>query len=378
MNNSQSTLWDIEPHTQAKHDILAYYLKAWFPILAQTQFTRRLLYVDGFAGPGEYTGGEPGSPVLALTVLLQHQLSARIIRPGNDLVFLFIERDERRFRHLQNKLTTFSVPENVHVHVVNDTFEHYLTERLAELEERGLSLAPSFIFIDPFGPTGFPMALVERITIYPRSEVLINFAYQSLNEWFLPDTSKHPRLNEIYGSDRWRPALNIVRPMDKEVFLVQEYRRALEEHGWRGLSFRMVNKHNQTQYHLMFGTKHPLGMLKMKGAMWNVAPDGNFQYSDFSDPGQLRLFTETMGDDYAQELAGLIWQNRRGSIVTKKELLDNETAYHPTTIEKHLTRALRVLEYETAPPRILAVTKSDGTSRRARTYPDGCAIQFAA
>ncbi|MSQ22915.1 MAG: hypothetical protein EXR53_06420 [Dehalococcoidia bacterium] len=159
---------------------------------------------------------------------------------------------------------------------------------------------------------------------------------------------------------------------------MREYQKTLSERGWRGLGFRMVNIHNQTQYHLLFGTKHPLGMLKMKGAMWNVAPDGNFQYSDFSDPSQLRLFTETMGEDYAQELAELIWQNRRGGTIAKKELLDNETAYHPTAIEKHLTRALRIMEYEAQPSRVLAVTKSDGTPRRARPYPDGCTIQFAA
>lgn len=378
MTNSQSTLWAIEPHTQAKHDILTNYLKAWFPILGQTPSIRRLLYIDGFAGPGEYTGGEPGSPILALNVLLSHQLAARILRPGIDTGFLFIEEDERRYHHLLNKLQAVSVPANVHVQVVNNTFEGYLSGRLTELEQSGLSLAPSFVFIDPFGPTGFPMALVERIARYQKSEVLINFAYQPLNEWYLPITSKHTRLSEIFGSNRWRPALGIARPRDKEVFLVQEYRRALEERGWRGLGFRMVNQHNQTQYHLLFGTQSPLGMLRMKSAMWSVAPDGNYQYSDFSDPGQPRLFAGVMDEEYSQELAKLIWEQRSGSIVTKQELLDNETAYHPTAVEKHLTRALRILEYDIAPPRILGVTKRDGTPRRARTYPVGCRIQFAA
>lgn len=376
MSNSQSTLWDIEPHTQAKHDILTYYLKGWFP--AQAGVPRRLLYIDGFAGPGEYRGGEPGSPILALNVVLQHQLLARITRPGMDLVFVFIEAEHPRFVNLQRRLQGYTLPSNIHVHAEHATFEEYLGARLEALEQQQLRLAPSLVFVDPFGPTGFPMTLIKRLAQHPRSEVLINFSYQPLNQWFLRDPSKHKRLDELFGNDRWRPALTMVEPRQREVFLVQEYQKALEERGWRGLSFRMVNKHNQTQYHLLFGTKHPLGKRIMKHAMWNVATDGDFQYSDFSNPNQQRLFSGVMDQVYAEELAELLWHNRRGSRVKKQELLDKETADHPTCLERHLTSALKILEYESEPPRIADVTKANGTPRRSRTYPDGCTIQFAA
>ena len=58
------TLWSIEPHTAAKHKILCKYLDAWLPILQS--FNGRIIYLDGFAGPGRYIGGEPGSPLVAL------------------------------------------------------------------------------------------------------------------------------------------------------------------------------------------------------------------------------------------------------------------------------------------------------------------------
>ena len=35
------------------------------PILSRGSFPE-ILYIDGFAGPGEYEGGEPGSPIIAL------------------------------------------------------------------------------------------------------------------------------------------------------------------------------------------------------------------------------------------------------------------------------------------------------------------------
>ncbi len=376
MSNSQSTLWDIEPHTRAKHDILTYYLKGWFP--AQAGVPRRLLYIDGFAGPGEYRGGEPGSPVLALNVVLQHQLFSRITRPGMDLVFVFIEADRARFVNLQRKLSEFRLPSNIHVHPEHATFEEYVGTRLEALEQQNLTMAPSLTFVDPFGPTGFRMSLIERLARHPRSEVLINFSYQPMNQWFLQDPTKHGRLDELFGDARWRPSLGIMNPQQKEDFLVREYQTALKERGWQGFNFRMVNKHNQTQYHLLFGTKHPLGKLIMKRAMWSVSPDGDFQYSDLSNPAQQRLFSGALDEDYAKELAGVLWRNRRGRHVKKQELIDKETADHPTCLERHLTRALIILEYESEPPRIGDVTKANGTPRRARTYPDGCTIQFAA
>ena len=60
----KDTIWPIEPHTCAKHQILRKYLDAWLPILGT--YNKRIVYIDGFAGPGEYKGGEPGSPIIAL------------------------------------------------------------------------------------------------------------------------------------------------------------------------------------------------------------------------------------------------------------------------------------------------------------------------
>ena len=61
----RKTVWELEPHTRAKHEILRRYLQAWMVILSQGRFPE-ILYIDGFAGPGEYAGGETGSPITPL------------------------------------------------------------------------------------------------------------------------------------------------------------------------------------------------------------------------------------------------------------------------------------------------------------------------
>lgn len=54
----RATHWALEPHTQAKHLILRRYLEAWLPIMAT--HNGRIVFVDGFAGPGRYVGREEG------------------------------------------------------------------------------------------------------------------------------------------------------------------------------------------------------------------------------------------------------------------------------------------------------------------------------
>src|SRR5580704_5033889 len=82
----RQTIWPLEPHTRAKHEILKRYLQAWMVILSQGRFPE-ILYIDGFAGPGEYSGGEVGSPIIALDTALA-------FRPPltSQVHFLFVEQ----------------------------------------------------------------------------------------------------------------------------------------------------------------------------------------------------------------------------------------------------------------------------------------------
>jgi hypothetical protein len=77
----RTTVWELEPHTRAKHEILRRYLQAWIPILTQGGF-KNILYIDGFAGPGRYAGGEDGSPVIAVS-------RPSITRPASRATFSF-------------------------------------------------------------------------------------------------------------------------------------------------------------------------------------------------------------------------------------------------------------------------------------------------
>ena len=93
MSKVIETVWDIEPHTAKKHEILRRYFQAWLPILGR--YNSRLLYVDAFAGPGEYSKGEDGSPLVILKAARNH-----VLKPSCELVCLFIESKSDRHKHL--------------------------------------------------------------------------------------------------------------------------------------------------------------------------------------------------------------------------------------------------------------------------------------
>jgi three-Cys-motif partner protein len=70
--------WELAAHTAAKLEILEAYLRAWFPIVGRGRDFDRIIYIDGFAGPGRYKGGEDGSPIVALKAVCGFQRC----RPG--------------------------------------------------------------------------------------------------------------------------------------------------------------------------------------------------------------------------------------------------------------------------------------------------------
>jgi three-Cys-motif partner protein len=111
----KDTIWPIEPHTSAKHQILRKYLDAWLPILGT--YNKRIVYIDGFSGPGQYTGGEPGSPIIALEAARTHRANL-----AGELIFLFVEERADRVAHLNSRIATIQLPGHFKVQVEQGTF----------------------------------------------------------------------------------------------------------------------------------------------------------------------------------------------------------------------------------------------------------------
>jgi len=266
-----STVWALQPHTAAKHRILRRYLQAWFPKL--TAYHGRVVFIDGFAGPGHYTGGEPGSPVVAVKTVLEHTHDLS----GKELVFLFVEEDGDRYRHLVQEIEKLSIPPNIKIQSAQGTFVEMTNQILEQLGED--DMAPAFIMVDPFGVKGLPLSTLKRFGAYRRTEFLVSFMYESMNR-FITTPEFAPHLNDMFGTDDWRTAIGLSGD-GRHQLLTDLYSSRLRSIGMAYTrTFVMRDEGNRIEYDLFFATHSIDGIKAMKDAMWKIDPSGFYAFSD--------------------------------------------------------------------------------------------------
>lgn len=358
----RETLWDIEPHTQAKHQILQKYLEAWFPII--TSYQGRVIFIDGFSGPGRYTGGEVGSPIIALNVARNHRSKLM-----GEIIFWFIDEREDRISHLDTELEDIDIPDNFKTRTSCGQFCDELGELLDILESGEKHIAPTFAFVDPFGFSGLPFALIRRLLENPSCEVFINFMVESINRWIShPDENIVQHIIETFGTEE---CLEIIHgPGDRIAGLRNLYQRQLKSVAGFVRFFEMRDEKNKPIYDLFFATNHPIGHVRMKDAMWKVDPDGRFTFSDATDQNQVQLFDEVNLEPLSRDLGSIFKGKTKVLGETVRTYIEDETAY----IKRHMTQILRQMEVDGKIS--VKTTKVDGKKRRANSYPDGVLINF--
>ena len=202
----KTTLWPLEEHTRGKHLVLKNYMDAWLPIMRR--WNGRVLFIDAFSGPGKYAGGEDGSPVIALKSLINHTRQQGM---RGEITYMFIEKDPERKEHLDDvvKQMKHEIPGNCNILVYDATFDGKLTEVLNNIEEQKKRLAPAFVMIDPFGVSGTPMDVIQRILSNPKTEAYVSFMYEAINR-FKDETRLAPHLDSLFGCPDWRGGLEIL------------------------------------------------------------------------------------------------------------------------------------------------------------------------
>ncbi len=365
------TTWPIEDHTRAKHEILRRYLGAWFPILTIRGSSRRVIFLDGFAGPGVYSGGEKGSPLIALEALVNHSSFHRMSR--TEFIFLFIENNRDRFDNLQHELESFwsqragGQPTNVSVYTYNEQFTDMAHHILNHTQGR---LAPTFAFIDPFGWSGVPMTTIRDLLASRQCEVLFNFMYDSVNRFISDERAGTSQsFNQLFGVEKihYKTAAAL-RDMQRNQFLVDFYKNQLQTVGGFNFvhSFEMMNRaRGRTQCHLIFGTRHTKGLRAMKDAMWALDPVSGVCFSGFAGD-QLVLFEPEPNTERLRVALLDRFADQTVSIEAIDRFVIHETDY--TT--SHYKSILKNLEHD-------GTVECISERTRRGTYPAGTILRFA-
>lgn len=363
MSDTLPTIWEGSAHTFAKHRILETYLKAWMPIMSRQSYKlgfseAELLFVDGFAGPGCYAGGELGSPILAIESVLRHSLNFPI-----PISFLFIEEHKERHAVLQKKVEEYrrrteksSKINSVSVKI--GECERVLKEVLDNYEKTNRKVGPAFFFLDQSGFSDVSMNLIQRIMSQPQCEVFSYLNWDHMNR-FITDKTKWPSLDRTFGGSEWRTVLGL-ESNERSVFILKTYRTALQEKSdikyiWH---FAMCDTNDKLLYWLFFCTNSLKGLEEMKRAMCKADPAGGFRFSDKNDPSQLNLFGSYQDEMLAQDLASIL----QGKILTMSKVKEFVLTETPAYIYKASLKILEkkgLLKVRNAPPQ-----------RSKGTFPD--------
>lgn len=365
MAKPNTPLWDADEHTLAKHDILREYLEAWLPIMSK--WNKHLLLIDGFAGPGRYLGGEEGSPLIMLRTLLSHK--ARTAMAATTFTFLFIEQDGARIAHLRAEIGALGVlPGNVRV---MPPVEANFADVMGGLFERfkGLALAPTFAFIDPFGYKDNNVDLTGKILSFPKCEVLIYLPLYNIAR-FVNEPGQESVLTNLYGDDSWKAAKAVDGFENRQDALHDLFAAALGKHATFVRSFEMMGKGTNTGYHLFFASSNLMGLRKMKDAMWQVDARGGRSFRDSTIRGQAVLFKDE--PDYTILLRML--RDHFGDGEFSIEEAERFTLVQtPFRDDGHLkTPTLKPAEKGG----LLTARNRDGSKRRGMFYPAGTMLRF--
>jgi three-Cys-motif partner protein len=357
-----STIWQAPPHTIAKIEMLRAYLVAWFQILGRTRRGQDLLYVDGFAGPGEYTNYPIGSPLAALTAAREAIELTGTSWIAGAIHCAFIEADADRFNHLQQKIGSFEKPAGLLTHEYCLTFTDGLVELRKDVPRPFNAQHPLFVFIDPFGATGVPFSVVRELLRSHCSEVLINLDADGIARIFYAGehAAHEENLNRIFEGDEWK---TLLKKGEASAVLcrkvLQLYKNKLREitKVKYVFSFEMRTSLYALNYYLVFGSQHPLGLEKMKEAMKRIDQDGDYCFSDASV-----IQTSLFRFDKPELHSVALYNAFRGRKVEYAELRDFALNESPFTNPKSMLRDLECNK------NLIEEVKSTDARRRKGTF----------
>lgn len=285
MADPKETVYSADPHTKAKHQILEEYLKRWLPILARqsrlvADANGRLLYVDGFAGAGEYVGNVPGSPLVAIQAALRqcHEFPV-------PFQIKLIELRPDRVAHLRNIVAERRAALGNHQKLIIDDpiegdCETEIHKLIADHEQMRRKLGPALFFLDQFGYSSFSMGLIGRILKHDVCEVFSYLNWNLLHP-FMTDETKWTGITKAFGGDEWKQVLGLSGKQKEDRFR-EVYLHALRTRAGARYSypFAMRDQTDRVIYWLFFCSNNIRGLEEMKEAMWRVDRSGGFEFSD--------------------------------------------------------------------------------------------------
>lgn len=267
---------DYEGQTKAKHEVFGDYIDKWIKIVGAYN---KLNYIDGFGGAGAYKDASGklyyGSPIIVAKTA--QKIQSRLKRSVNIIV---IDKDKKSLDNIQKIFEYEKI--NIKPILINDDFDKTINEAL----DNNKNIAPTFVFIDPFG-FKIKIKTLERIMNIKKSEIFLNFMFTRVNQ-FLGSEQERNTFNELFGDCDWHKYENL-KGVERERGIIECYRNQLKKFSKYVYYFRLeFFDKKRTYYYLFHLTNYFLGCAIMKSAFAKFNY-GRIEYRGVRE-GQLSLF----------------------------------------------------------------------------------------
>lgn len=271
--------------SQIKAAIVTDYFWAWANVIIGCQnryphHAQKIAYIDLFAGPGRYRNGAASTPLMILEAAVKDQ------KIRNRLVAIFNDKDDQNTATLQKEID--AIPGIETLKYEPKVYSGEVGDEIVTSFNK-MKLIPTFFFVDPFGYKGLSLELVNSVLKHWGCDCVFFFNYNRINMG-ISNESVDDEMDALFGKDRANAIRKRFverqhRPTEREVFLVDEMKRALEDMGGEYvLPFRFRNPEGtRTTHHLFFVSKHFRGYEIMRDVMYKHSHKegmvANFEYN---------------------------------------------------------------------------------------------------
>lgn len=250
-----------------KHALLKNYLEKLVLIIGMSAKKARqveICFVDCFAGPWGAPDDDLEGTSISLSLKTLAACREKLATLGVDATMraLYVEKHNGAFDRLSKFLGSKAPPSVAHACLHGD----FVGLRDDILKWCG-SGAFTFFFVDPKGWKDIVIETMRPLLQRPRSEFLINFAYNFINR-----TASMAVWQDAMSRLLGAPVnLDGLQPAEREETLVNAYRTSLKacvpggrpEYRARSAYVTVLDPlHRRTKYHLVYVTCHPTGIVE--------------------------------------------------------------------------------------------------------------------
>lgn len=255
------------PWSLIKDEVLGNYMS---PYMAKVnKLGQPILLIDGYAGPGVFDDGKPGSPLIMCE-------AAEKFAKGNYRA-IFVNKKKQHHLKLTSILLRAGWASTITIH--GDS------TKILQALPMALGNQTVFLYLDPFGPTGCEFSLLEpflqrgkqastEIILMMHMPIIHRLAARRQvqeGKWEQQRiTAYHARLTKVFGGDYWKEMMwdENLNAQERERKLIDAYSARLKQYlPYTGYCPVQEQEDTRIKYFIVFVSRHTHTLLLMNDIM---------------------------------------------------------------------------------------------------------------